>query len=362
VSAELIWPYDRTGIGFSDYNTALTTWNVRPHPYGNVWSNDAVQAARLGLGDQAFNGMRTMLQKYQNYPNGFTNNTNGVFEYLGVHLTALNESLMQSYNDKIRVFPAPPTDSTFVGKFTLLAKDGFLVSSEREGGEVKYVGLKSLYGNTVRVVNPWGTAQVQVRRTSDNAILQTTTAGEISFATAANAVYVVERTAKPLSAYSATTLTGSANQNAKTLRNTASVLGIASTTSTGGIALRSHANNLYVSADNAGASPLIAKAAAVGSWEQFDVVDLGGGNVALRARVNGMYVCAENAGAASLIANRTAAGSWETFVRVNNPDGSVSLRAQVNNMYVTAENGGAAALIANRAAIGPWEEFDQIGV
>ena len=362
VSAELIWPYDRTGIGAADYSTALNTWNTRPNPYSNVWANDAVQAARLGLGDQAFQGMRTMLQRYQNYPNGMTNNTNGVFEYLGVHLTALNESLMQSYNDKIRVFPAPPTDSTFVGKFTLLAKDGFLVSSEREGGEVKYVGLKSLYGNTVRVVNPWGTAQVQVRRTSDNAILQTTSAGEISFATAANAVYVVERTAKPLSAYSATTLTGTANQNAKTLRNTASVLGIASTTSTGGIALRSHANNLYVSADNAGASPLIAKAAAVGSWEQFDVVDLGGGKVALRARVNGMYVCAENAGAASLIANRAAAGSWETFVRVNNPDGSVSLRAQVNNMYVTAENGGAAALIANRTAIGPWEEFDQIGV
>ena len=30
--------------------------------------------------------MRTMLQQYQNYPNGMTNNTNGVFEYLGIHL------------------------------------------------------------------------------------------------------------------------------------------------------------------------------------------------------------------------------------------------------------------------------------
>ena len=86
--------------------TAINTWNVRPNPYGNVWANDHVQAARLGLGDQAFQGMKTMLQKYQNYPNGMTNNTNGVFEYLGVHLSAMNESLMQSYNDKIRVFPA----------------------------------------------------------------------------------------------------------------------------------------------------------------------------------------------------------------------------------------------------------------
>ncbi|MEK8106197.1 hypothetical protein NKG94_15315 [Micromonospora sp. M12] len=83
VALELAWPYDQTGIGYSDQQTAVNTWNARPHPYGNVWSNDHVHAARLGLGNQAFRGMRTMLQKYQNYPNGMTNNTNGVFEYLG---------------------------------------------------------------------------------------------------------------------------------------------------------------------------------------------------------------------------------------------------------------------------------------
>ena len=74
-----------------------------------------------------------MLQKYQSYPNGMTNNTNGVFEYLGVHLSVMNESLLQSYNDKIRVFPALPKDAAFVGRFTLLAKGGFLVSVG-EGG------------------------------------------------------------------------------------------------------------------------------------------------------------------------------------------------------------------------------------
>ncbi|HMI90614.1 MAG TPA: hypothetical protein VK509_04585, partial [Polyangiales bacterium] len=52
--------------------------------YDNVWANDAVQAARLGLGDDALEGMKPMLLNYQSYPNGMTNNTNGVFEYLGV--------------------------------------------------------------------------------------------------------------------------------------------------------------------------------------------------------------------------------------------------------------------------------------
>ncbi|HZE30282.1 MAG TPA: hypothetical protein VE198_02450, partial [Actinoallomurus sp.] len=63
VAAEVIWPYNTTGIGAPDYQTAVSTWNKRPFPYDNVWANDAVQAARLGLGDQAYNGMRTMLQK-----------------------------------------------------------------------------------------------------------------------------------------------------------------------------------------------------------------------------------------------------------------------------------------------------------
>ncbi|MER7279363.1 carbohydrate-binding protein [Dactylosporangium sp. NPDC000244] len=485
VTAELIWPYDLTGIGASDYATALASWNARPNPYSNVWANDAVQAARLGLGDQALAGMKLMLQRYQNYPNGMTNNTNGVFEYLGVHLAATNESLLQSYDDRIRVFPAAPGDAGFSGKFTLLAKDGFLVSSEREGNETKYVGLKSLYGKPARVVNPWGTQEIRVRRASDNAVLTTSTAGEVTFATAANTVYIVERTARPLTSYTQTRLTGTANTGVKTLAGTASTLGTAgagqpglvndtaltydanwyqttnrgygdynddthhsttvgatasytftgtgvqllserfgdmgtvdvyvdnvlqatvnlnapgarqvqqavytksglangahtirivnTSTSVGmvdalrvttgttpppaGSALRARVNTRYVTADAGGTSPLIATKTAVGTAEQFDVVDLGGGLIALKARVNGQFVCAENAGANPLVANRAQAGSWETFRLIRNADNSVSLQATVNGRYVTAESAGAAPLIANRDAIGPWEKFDLI--
>ncbi|WP_206319364.1 PQQ-dependent sugar dehydrogenase [Actinacidiphila epipremni] len=127
---------------------------------------------------------------------------------------------------------------------------------------------------------------------------------------------------------------------------------------TGGISLKAHANGKFVTADNAGAAPLIANRDAVGPWETFDEIDLGGGNIALRAHANNQYVTAENAGAAALIANRATAGSWETFQLVHNADGSVSLKATVNGKYVTAESGGAQPLIANRTAIGPWEEFD----
>jgi alpha-L-fucosidase 2 len=220
VASEIIWPYSVTGIDAPDYAKAVSTWKARPAPYSNVWANDAIQAARLGLGDEANQGMKTMLQKYQNYPNGFTNNTNGVFEYLGVHLSVMNESLLQSYNDKIRVFPALPTDTTLVTRFSLLAKGGFLVSSEREAGDIKYVGLKSLYGNAATVENPWGTQAVQVRNLADNSITLSSSAAELTFNTVTNGVYVVERTAKLLSSYTYAHLTGTPSQDARYLSDT----------------------------------------------------------------------------------------------------------------------------------------------
>jgi hypothetical protein len=126
------------------------------------------------------------------------------------------------------------------------------------------------------------------------------------------------------------------------------------------LSLRAMANNMIVTADNAGASPLIANRTAIGTWEQFDLLDAGNGNIALRAHANNMIVTADNAGASPLIANRTAVGQWETFQLIHNSNGTISLRAMANNMIVTAENAGASALIANRTAIGTWEQFTLI--
>jgi hypothetical protein len=126
------------------------------------------------------------------------------------------------------------------------------------------------------------------------------------------------------------------------------------------LSLRAMANNMIVTAENAGASALIANRTAIGTWEQFDMLDAGNGNIALRAHANNMIVTADNAGASPLIANRTAVGQWETFQLIHNSNGTVSLRAMANNMIVTAENAGASSLIANRTAIGTWEQFTLI--
>ena len=89
------------------------------------------------------------------------------------------------------------------------------------------------------------------------------------------------------------------------------------------LSLRAMANNMIVTADNAGASPLIANSTDDRHRAQsFDLLDAGNGNIALRAHANNMIVTAENAGASSLIANRTAVGPWETFQLIHNTDGS----------------------------------------
>ncbi|MGH8888614.1 MAG: carbohydrate-binding protein [Acidothermaceae bacterium] len=96
------------------------------------------------------------------------------------------------------------------------------------------------------------------------------------------------------------------------------------------------------------------------NWFTFGAGGGGSGVISLRAHANGDYVTADNAGASPLIANKTAIGTWEEFDLINNADGSISLRAHANSDYVTAENAGASALIANRTAIAGWEEFDLI--
>jgi non-reducing end alpha-L-arabinofuranosidase len=129
----------------------------------------------------------------------------------------------------------------------------------------------------------------------------------------------------------------------------------------GSVSFKAQANGDYVNAAGTGASsPLIANSTAIGSGEEFDLVH-DTVTISLRAHANGDIVTADNAGASPLIANRTAVGPWETFDMSYNADGTVSFKAHANGDIVTADQAGASPLIANRTVIGSWEEFSLIG-
>jgi hypothetical protein len=107
--------------------------------------------------------------------------------------------------------------------------------------------------------------------------------------------------------------------------------------------LRARANGGWVSADNAGASPLINNRVGVGTWERFGLFMQTDGTVALKALINNRFVSVSNSGAGALIANQISAGTWERFALVDNPDGSTSLRA-TNGALVWAGAAGSASL------------------
>ena len=82
----------------------------------------------------------------------------------------------------------------------------------------------------------------------------------------------------------------------------------------------------------------------------------------MKSLANNLFVTADPAGAAPLLANAASAGLAQTFQWTDNADGIISLRALVNDMDVSAESAGAAPLINNRIITGPWETFALVPV
>lgn len=110
-------------------------------------------------------------------------------------------------------------------------------------------------------------------------------------------------------------------------------------------------NNLFVSGEN-GVQAMLCNRPTAQGWEQFTVVDAGGGKVALRSM--NKYVSSEN-GVSAITCNRAAIGDWEKFDWVSNADGTFSLRGN-NSLYISSEN-GAQAMTCTRPTIGGWEKF-----
>lgn len=110
-------------------------------------------------------------------------------------------------------------------------------------------------------------------------------------------------------------------------------------------------NGKYVSSEN-GTQPMTCTRDVAQAWEQFTVVDAGGGKVALQSM--GKYVSSEN-GTQPITCNRTTIGDWEKFDWIVNADGTIALRGN-NGRYVSSEN-GTQAMTCNRTSIGGWEAF-----
>jgi len=125
--------------------------------------------------------------------------------------------------------------------------------------------------------------------------------------------------------------------------------------------IRASATGLFVSADqNRGTwAPLVADRSTVDAWEQFQVVDAGGGFIAFRSIGTGLFVSADQNRGNALVADRGAIGTWEQFTWTDITGGAFTLKGRALNLFVSADLARAsfAPLVCDRQAAGTWEQF-----
>ena len=126
---------------------------------------------------------------------------------------------------------------------------------------------------------------------------------------------------------------------------------------TGKVALKSVATVEFVCAEECGNLPLKANRDSVGSWEKFEIVNLGNNIIAMKSVINNKYITADkNINNCPLIANRTECKEWESFRIIYNSDNTISLQALSNNLFVSASN-NFEVLAAKGANISNLEKF-----
>ena len=111
-------------------------------------------------------------------------------------------------------------------------------------------------------------------------------------------------------------------------------------------------NNDFVTSNN-GVGAITCDRPVAQGWEQWTIVDAGGGKIALRGN-NGDYVSSEN-GTQAMTCNRTTFQAWETFTWIDNADGTFSLKGS-NGDFVSSEN-GTQGMTCTRTSASLWESF-----
>lgn len=223
----IAFPANLIGIDNKDTREGKAVMNlVRARKDANAHYPLPEIAARMGMGNEALQYILNGINIHQMYPQGLMHNVTGYpnnlynlnsihdmlghtytirsqsffqcgMEAMSNYATAVNEMMLQSNEDKIRVFPAIPTawDSVRIA-FTLLARGSFLVSAERDSNAcVTQVGIKSLKGNICRIQNPWKGKTPVIRKAGESKqkiTYQIKPDGSISFPTKANEEYIIQ--------------------------------------------------------------------------------------------------------------------------------------------------------------------------
>ena len=279
IDLEPVWPYDLvTDDPGSLHDLAVRSYDHRAVTGGNDWSMDAIDAARLGLSSEVAARLVSITEGHQVYVNGLSDlgatvGTEGYIEQVSGVATALDEALVQDYDGTLRIAPAWPAGWDVSG--TVAVQGDTKVDVQVQNGTPVTVAIEAGSSRTMTVRSPWPGRSVQVVNGSSNAVVvSATTAGTLSVPVGSGQSYLVEQVDSPTTSLPYAQVSGTPATAAKHLGNVQIGLDTSSTPSGGSpvISLKAHANGDHVTADDAGASPLIANRTAIGPWEEFDLI------------------------------------------------------------------------------------------
>jgi alpha-L-fucosidase 2 len=130
---------------------SLNNWISRPQAFaGYSWLGAASILSSGGRGDEALGFLHSFLQKSPR-PNTLYREGSPVIETPLAYDRTLQELVMTSYGDMIRIFPGLPSTWKDVSFADFRAEGAFLVSAQRRNGITQYVKVQSLAGEPCHV-------------------------------------------------------------------------------------------------------------------------------------------------------------------------------------------------------------------
>jgi hypothetical protein len=219
VELEPVWPYNLIGDTGSQSDLAKRTFTNRNYVTGSTWSYDALQAARLGRGNDIRTAMIANIGKYQVFPNGFASwnaqPTTPYMEEQGLIAAAISEGLVQNYDGTLRITPAWPSGWNADGTVFIQHKGKAHV--QIRNGTLTTVAIEAGATGTVTIRNPWPGQSVTVVDDTGGTVATTQTTGAFSISVQAGESYLVQLASAPTTALPFAAVSGSAATAAKTL-------------------------------------------------------------------------------------------------------------------------------------------------
>lgn len=131
--------------------------------HGNAFQTLFISAARVGYDPNFLLAKaREKIAKYS-YPNLWIRAGGGGIETCSGIPGMVNEMMLQSHRDVIRVFPVFPSDQK-AAFYRLRTFGAFLVSSAIDAGVVRHVVIESEKGRQCNIVNPWPNSAARLLR------------------------------------------------------------------------------------------------------------------------------------------------------------------------------------------------------